>query len=94
VPLHIAQGQAQGGPGGGDVLEGGGGGQAGGLFQGLYQLPGVQGVHEVDVPRLAVEYLQGQLAPLHKDAGGLLVGVAAVFQFQFSHGRSSFLYLR
>ena len=93
VPLHVGEGQAQGGTGGGDVLEGGGGGQAGGLFQGLYQLPGVQRVHEVDVPRLAVEHLQGQLTLLHKDAGGLLVGVAAVFQFQLGHGRSSFLYL-
>ena len=91
VTLHVAERQAQGGPGGGDVLEGGGGGQAGGLFQGADQLPGVQRVHEVDVPRLAVEHLQGQLAVFHEDAGGLLVGVAAVFQFQLGHVQTSSL---
>ena len=76
-----AQGQAHGGGGGGDVLEGGGGGQACGLLQLLHQLPGVEGVQEINIPGLAVEDLQGQVpAVLHKDAGGLLVGVAAVFQ--------------
>ena len=87
--LHVAQGGANGGAGGGDVLEGRGGGQAGGLLQLLHQLPGVEGVQEVDIPRLAVEHLDGQLALLHEDAGGLLVGVAAVFQFQFSHAQTS-----
>ena len=62
LPLHVGEGQAHGGAGGGDVLEGGGGGQAGGLLQLLHQLPGVEGVQEVDVPRLAVEHLDGQLA--------------------------------
>ena len=84
--FHLGQRRAKGGPGGGDVLEGGGGGQAGGLFQRAHQLPGVEGVHEVDVARPAVEHGQGQIpAAVHKDAGGLLVGVAAVFQFQFVH---------
>ena len=91
MALHVGEGQTQGGTGGGDVLEGGGGRQAGGLLQGLDQLPGVEGIHEVDVAGLAVEHLQGQLALLHEDAGGLLVGVTAVFQFQFGHRISSFL---
>ena len=78
----LVQRQAHGGGGGGDVLEGGGGGEARGLLQLLHQLPGVQGVQEVDVAGLAVEDLQGQVAAVpHKDPGGLLVGVAAVFQF-------------
>ena len=54
LPLGIGKGQPQGGPGGGDVLKGGGGGQAGGLLQRLHQLPGVEGVHKIDIPRLAV----------------------------------------
>ena len=54
--IRLAQGQAHGGPGGRDVLEGRGGGQAGGLLQLLDQLPGVQGVHKIDVARLAVQH--------------------------------------
>ena len=52
--------QAQGGPGGGDVLEGGGGGQSGGLFQGLHQLPGVHsdGVIAPDYTPEALEILR------------------------------------
>ena len=40
---------------------------------------------KIDIPRTAVEHLQGQIALLHEDAGGLLVGVTSVFQFQFCH---------
>ena len=75
------------------MLEGGGGGQAGGLLQGLDQLPGVERVHKIDVPRLAVEDGEGQLTAFHKNAGGLLVGIAAIFQFQFGHVQASQFYL-
>ena len=85
--VRLAQGQAHGSPCGGDVLEGGRGRQAGGLLELLHQLPGIQGVQEVNVPRLAVEDLQGQVtSALEEDAGRLLVGVTTVFQFQFVHG--------
>ncbi len=84
--VHLAQGQAHSGAGGGDVLEAGGGGQAGGGLELPDQLPGVQGVQKVDVAGLAVEHGDGQIAAVpHEDAGGLLVGVAAVFEFQFVH---------
>ena len=80
------QGQAQGRPGGGNVLEAGGGGQARGLPQLPHQLPGVEGVQEVDVPRAAVQHPEGQIsAPRPGEVRGLLVGVAAVFQFEFLH---------
>ena len=89
--IHIGEGQAHGSAGRGDVLEGGGGGQARGGLELLDQLPGVQGVQKVDVAGLAVEDRDGQVAAVtHKDAGGLLVGVAAVFEFQFVHVSRSF----
>ena len=90
-PLQLfGQWQAAGRAGGADVLEGGGAGQAGGLFQLPDQLPGVEGVQEVDVSGPAGEDLDGQLtAVIHVDAGGLLVGVAAVLQFKFLHGSAS-----
>ena len=75
MPLHIAQGRPRAAPAGRRLKEAAAGRPV--AFQGLYQLPGVQGVHEVDVPRLAVEYLQGQLA-LHKDAGGLGCGCSRI----------------
>ena len=58
-PQRVAQGQADGGPGGGDVLEGSGGGQACGLFQFLDQLPAVEGVQEVDVSGASVQHFNG-----------------------------------
>ena len=91
--VRLAEGQAHGGPGGGDMLEAGGGGNSsGGLLQLPGQLPGVQGVQKVDIAGLAVQDGEGQVpAVLHEDAGGLLVGVAAVFQFQLVHGPRSFV---
>ena len=89
--IHIGEGQAHGSAGRGDVLERSGGGQASGGLELLDQLPGVQRVQKVDVAGLAVEDGDGQVAAVtHKDAGGLLVGVAAVFEFQFVHVSRSF----
>ena len=83
---HIVQGQAQGGAGGGDMLEGSGGADAGGLFQFPHQLDAVESVQEVDIAGLAVQHGHGQVAAVrHKDPGRLLVGVAAIFQCQFVH---------
>ena len=79
------QRHGDGGPGGADVLEGRGGGQAGCLLQLGDELPAVQRVEEVDVAGLAVQDFEGQRAVLHKDAGRLLVRVAAVFQCEFVH---------
>ena len=62
------------------MLERCGGREAGSLFQLLDQLPAVEGVQEIDVARFAVEHLDRQLASvLHKDAGRLLIRVAAIF---------------
>ena len=51
---RLAHRDAEGSARRGDVLKGSGGGEAGVLLQLLDQLPGVQGVQEVDIPRLAV----------------------------------------
>ena len=87
--VHLAQNVVQRQPhrrtGGGDVFEGSGAGQTGGLLQLLYQLPAVQGIQKVDVAGAAVQHGYGQLTLLHEDLGRLLVGIAAVFQFQFLH---------
>ena len=91
LALGLAQGQAQRRAGGADVLEGRGGGQAGGRLELADQLPGVERVHKIDIAGTAVEHRNGQLALLHQDAGGLLIGVAAVFKFQFGHGLSPLL---
>ena len=80
------QGLAHGGGGGRDVLEGSGTGHAGGLLQLLDQLPGVQGIHEVDVAGTAVQDGDGQLAAvMHIQGSGLLIGVAAVLQLKVLH---------
>ena len=89
APQHARQRQAHGRAGGADVLEAGGGGQARGAPELTHQLPAVEGVQEVDIARPAAEHPNGQLAVFHEDARGLLVGVAAVFQFQLVHLVSS-----
>ena len=77
---RLGQGLAHSGGGGGDMLEGGDCRHAGGFLQLLHQLPGVQGIQEVDVAGTAVENGQGQIAAVcHVDPGRLLIGVAAVF---------------
>ena len=74
------------------VLEGGGRRQAGGLFQLFDQLPGIEGVEEIDISRTSAENLYRQIAPVvHVNPGGLLIGVAPVFQFEFLHCFHSFL---
>ena len=86
LSLHLAQRQTESCAGRGDVLEGGGSGQAAGLLQLLHQLDGVQGIQKIDVAGLAVQDGDGQVrAILHIDAAGLLVGVAAVLQCEFIH---------
>ena len=63
-----------------------GGGQPGGLPQFLHQLPAVQGVQQVDVAGLAVQYGERQLALGHEHPRRLLVRIAAIFEFhRISH---------
>ncbi len=81
--FHLAQGQADRRPGGAHMLKGRRAGKPRRGFQLPHELPGVERVEEVDEAGLAVQDLDRQLALLHKDARGFLVGVAAVFQFQF-----------
>ena len=61
-----------------NVLEGGCCRHAGRLLERADELPRVESVAEVDITRLAVENLDGELALGHEDAGRLLVRVAAV----------------
>ena len=87
LAVGLREGLAHGGAGGGDVLEGGGGGQAGGGLQLAHELPGVEGVEEVDVAGLAVEHGEGQVGAVpHENLRRLLVGVAAVLEFELVHG--------
>ena len=58
-----------------------------GARQLAHQLPRVQCIEKVDIARLAVQHLDRQIGSVpHEDARGLLVRVAAVFQFQLVHG--------
>ena len=68
------------------MLEARRGGKARRLFQFAHELPRVEGVEQVDVAGLAVENRKGKgCAVFHENARGLLVGVAAVFEFQLVH---------
>ena len=67
------------------MLEGGGGGKRGRFLELLHELPDVHGIEQIDVAGFAVQELEGQLAVFHIDASGLLVRIAAVFQFEFFH---------
>ena len=52
----------------------------------IQRLPGVERIQKVDVARAAVQDLYRQVGAVgHVDAGGLLVGVGAVFQLKFVH---------
>ena len=83
----ITHRQAEGRAAGAHVLEGGRAGQTGRLLELFHELPGVEGVEEVDVAGAAAEDLDGEIgAVVHVDLRGLLIGVAAVFQFKFLHG--------
>ena len=76
--LNIGQRLAERRTGRRNVLEGRCCRKTGRLFQRTDELPRVECVTEVDITRLAVEYLNRKLALGHKNAGRLLVGVAAV----------------
>ena len=83
---RVIQRQADGRTGGGNMLEAGGSGLTQRLLQIAHELPGVEGIQEVDVPRAAIQNLYRQVGTVrHVDAGGLLVGVRAVFQLKFVH---------
>ena len=55
-----------------------------------YELPAVHRVEQVDIPRLAIQNLEWQLARLHRHLRRLLVRVAAILQFEFLHFAFSF----
>ena len=63
-----------------DVLEAGRRHHARRLFELLDELPGIEGVQEIDIPRVCRSGSPRQIASIrHEDARGLLIGVAAVF---------------
>ena len=87
----LRQGLTNCGRGGGNVLERGCTGHTGSFLQLLYQLPGVQCIHKVDVAGTTVQNGNGQLgAVVHIQRSRLLIGVATVFQFKFLHFSISF----
>ena len=94
-PLQrLRQGQTQSAAGGAHMLKGGGRRKPGGFLQLLDKLPGVQSVQKIDVAGAAVEDLHREVGTVrHKDPGGLLVRVAAVFQFKFLHRASCWFLL-
>ena len=84
--VHLVERQAERRARGRDMLEACRGGLARRLLQLAHELPGVEGVEQVDVAGLAVENRKGKgCAVFHENARGLLVGVAAVFEFQLVH---------
>mmetsp|Transcript_67455 Transcript_67455/g.140581 ORF Transcript_67455/g.140581 Transcript_67455/m.140581 type:complete len:213 (-) Transcript_67455:618-1256(-) len=79
--LNVRERHGDGGACGGDVLEGGGSGEAERLLDLLDERPGVERVQQVDVAGLAVQDLEGEGGAIHRvDIGGELVGVAAVLE--------------
>ena len=85
---------AHSGRGRADVLEGGRRDHARILLELFDQLPAVQRIQKVDIPRPAVQDLERQIGTVrHKDAGGLLVGVAAVLELKFVHMPPPYSYL-
>ena len=76
------------------MLKGRSGRQTRGRLHLADQLPAVERVQKIDIAGAAAEYLDGQLAAvLHKNAGRLLIGIAAVLELDFiGHGRT-LLYL-
>ncbi len=84
--LDIGQRKADRRACGGDVLEGSRRDLAGCFLKFAYQLPAVEGVQKVDVSGSSAEDLERKVrAVFHKNAGRLLIGVAAVFEFHFFH---------
>ena len=73
-----AVGVGDGCAGGGDVLEAGGGGQAGGGVELADELPGGEGVEQVDVAGPAVEHVEGERVGDGGRGGGRLVRVEPV----------------
>mmetsp|Transcript_21658 Transcript_21658/g.71662 ORF Transcript_21658/g.71662 Transcript_21658/m.71662 type:complete len:333 (-) Transcript_21658:612-1610(-) len=99
--LHVGEGHGDSSSCRGDVLEGGSSWEAEGLARFLDQSPGVEGIEEVDVSRLAVEDLEGKSSARHAvDVGGELMGVASVLQGEGEvvrprhHSRSLLVLLR
>ena len=84
--VHLVERQAERRARGRDVLEARRGGQARGLLKLAHELEGVEGIEQIDVAWLAVQHGERQVAAVfHKDARRLLVGVAAVFEFELVH---------
>ena len=80
------QGLAYSGTGGRNMLKGSGTSHAGSFLQFLDQLPGVQGIHKVDIAGTAIQNGDGQFAAImHIQLSRLLIGVAAILQFKFLH---------
>ena len=68
------------------MLEGSDGGQSQRRFQLPYQLPRIEGIQKIDVSGATAQHPDRQFgAVLHVDACRLLIGITAVFQFQFFH---------
>ena len=84
--VHLVERQAERRARGGNVLETRRSGKPRRLLQLAHELEGVESVEQVDVAGLTVQNGEGQVAAVfHKDARGLLVGVAAVFEFELVH---------
>ena len=84
--VHLVERQAERRSRGRDVLEARRGGQARGLLKLAHELEGVEGIEQIDVAWLAVQHGERQVAAVfHKDARRLLVGVAAIFEFELVH---------
>ena len=62
------------------MFEGGGSGQTGGGLELADQLPGIEGVEEIDVARTTVNHFDGQLSLGHEDTRGFLIRIASVLQ--------------
>ena len=84
--VRLGERPAHGGAGGRDMLERGRRRHAGRLLELAHELPGVEGVEEVDVAGTALQHLDREVGAVpHEDARGLLVGVHAVLELELVH---------
>ena len=68
------------------MLEGGSAGHTGSCLQFLDQLPGIQGIHKVDVAGTTVQDLKRQVTSAEQiQMRRLLVGVTTILQFKSLH---------
>ena len=76
------------------MLERGDGRQTGRLLQFFHKLPRIERIKKIYISGSARKYFNREVAAVaHINACGLLIGITAVFEFEFFHDASPYLFL-